>query len=112
MKDLEKHSFEFPYEDLAAGMLQHHLPDSHPFKASPHDFHAEEWYEVEGRGWVAATSAGRTYDRENVMAEIRAHGFTIDGKAYTLIAVERFMPMSPISPGEKIGLLVKQSPHS
>jgi len=76
-----------------------------------YDFHAEEWFEVKSRGlWAAAVTAGRTYDRNNVRNEIAAHGFTIDGRAYTLIAVERYMPATPIRPGEKIALMIKELP--
>jgi hypothetical protein len=74
------------------------------------NFRAKEWFELKGRGWVAITNAVRSHDRDNVTREIIDEGFTIDGKSYTLLGVERKLPNTRIEPGDGIGLLVKEVP--
>jgi hypothetical protein len=57
------------------------------------------------RGPVFAVKSDRTMNRDK--PECIGWPVLLEGKLWEVIGCERHMPMTPISPGEVIGLLVK-----
>ena len=68
-------------------------------------FKAGDWYDVKGRGRVAAVSLDReTEDFSHIIDQ----EIIIDGEIYTGKAVERFAHCPPWHADEKIGILVNE----
>lgn len=70
------------------------------------EFKSLGWHRVKGRGWLASVESDKEYDRSH--PEIIGERVLIDGEEFLVKAVERFMPLPPIYPGERIGLLVEK----
>lgn len=67
------------------------------------NFHAFDWFEIAGRGRVAATKLDRDTDD---FSHVLASEVIIDGDLYRCRGVERFAHRPPWHVGESIGLLV------
>lgn len=72
-------------------------------------FHAEDWFEIAGRGRVASVRNPQRYDRE--ACPYIGQVVEIDGERFTVLGVESFA-ISPIREGAPIGLLVGPPPPS
>ncbi len=70
-------------------------------------FESLDWFRIKGRGWVAAVECDIERDRAN--PGLAGHVVEIDGERFMCLGVERKLPATPISPGEKIGLLVREA---
>ena len=68
------------------------------------EFHAEGWYDIEGRGKCAATKNDRwCYDWSRLIGK----DVSIDGVVYRCKGVERFAVALPYPEGFPIGLWVE-----
>jgi len=68
------------------------------------EFHAVEWWELRGRGWVANVDGVAGLNPR----ELTGQTVQIDGKAYTVIGVETFALLDRGVVGKPFGLLVGQ----
>lgn len=73
------------------------------------EFKSLDWYYVTERGWIALVECDqeRTRDKPGLVGS----DVVIDGETYRCTGVERHMPATPISRGERIGLLVRGEPN-
>lgn len=69
-------------------------------------FVSRGWFRLRGRGWVANVECDKERDRNN--PGLSGVEVEIDGERFKCVAVERYMPATPIRKGEPIGLLVKE----
>jgi len=78
------------------------------------NFKAEDWFQIKGRGWVAACSwpeGAKLSDLREAKGE--PGGVTIDGVPVTVTGIETFQPlyMAPIEedrpPSDTVGLLIR-----
>lgn len=71
-------------------------------------FEALDWYET-SRGKVAVVACDRDRDRSRTGL---IGPVCIDGAMYDCLAVEVYALATPLSAGERIGLLVKKTPEA
>ena len=77
---------------------------------APPTFTASAWYRVKGRGWMASVECDVERDRGN--PGLAGRLVIVDGEMFFCVGVERNMPLGPIRPGERIGLLVQECANS
>ena len=71
-------------------------------------FKSLDWYHVTGRGWIALVECDQERPRDKT--GLVGLDVDIDGETYRCTGVERHMPATPISRGERIGLLIMGEP--
>lgn len=72
-------------------------------------FVSQGWWREKGRGWYGLVCCDIERNRDN--PGLTDTQVMIDGEVFECIGVERHMPATPIAPGERIGLLVREIPR-
>jgi hypothetical protein len=84
-----------------------HYIASQPDKYVP-AFASQGWWRIKDSGWVCLVECDQERTRDHNQCGLIGQSCTIDGEEFIVHGIEMNMPATPISKGERIGLLVRE----